>query len=91
MTHFSWLDGGIVGLYLLVTMVAGVAVRKYVGKVEHFLLAGREMEGFQRQLRHWLPPTGLSCLGPSALDAWSHRKTLTTQDRTRQKPIPAVF
>jgi len=44
MTHFSWwLDGSIVGLYLLATMVAGIAVRKYVGKVEHFLLAGREM------------------------------------------------
>jgi len=44
MTHFSWLvDGSIIGLYLLVTMVAGVMVRKYVGKVEHFLVAGREM------------------------------------------------
>lgn len=44
MSHFSWLiDGGIIGLYLLVTMVAGVMVRKYVGKVEHFLVAGREM------------------------------------------------
>jgi SSS family solute:Na+ symporter len=43
MTHFSWLDGSIVGLYLVATMVAGVMVRKYVGKVEHFLIAGREM------------------------------------------------
>ena len=44
MTHFSWLvDGSIIGLYLLVTMVAGIMVRKYVGKVEHFLVAGREM------------------------------------------------
>jgi SSS family solute:Na+ symporter len=43
MSHFSLLDGGIVGLYLVATMVAGIAVRKYVGKVEHFLLAGREM------------------------------------------------
>src|SRR5512137_2958657 len=44
MSHFSWLvDGSIVGLYLLATMAAGIAVRKYVGKVEHFLLAGREM------------------------------------------------
>ena len=44
MTDFSWLvDGSIVGLYLLVTMVAGIMVRKYVGKVEHFLVAGREM------------------------------------------------
>ena len=44
MTHFSWpIDGSIVGLYLLATMVAGIMVRKYVGKVEHFLVAGREM------------------------------------------------
>ena len=44
MSEFSFLDGGIVGLYLLATMVAGIAVRKYVGKVEHFLVAGREMD-----------------------------------------------
>src|ERR1043166_3033451 len=44
MTHFNWLvDGSIVGLYLLATMIAGLMVRKYVGKVEHFLVAGREM------------------------------------------------
>jgi solute:Na+ symporter, SSS family len=43
MSHFTLLDGSIVGLYLLATMVAGVMVRKYVGKVEHFLIAGREM------------------------------------------------
>src|SRR6186713_3337291 len=44
MTNFNWLlDGSIFGLYLLVTMVAGLMVRKYVGKVEHFLVAGREM------------------------------------------------
>lgn len=44
MTRFSpWLDGPIVGLYLLASMVAGLAVRRYVGKVEHFLVAGREM------------------------------------------------
>src|SRR5512133_1743575 len=43
-SHFSWLlDGSIVGLYLLGTMAAGLMVRKYVGKVEHFLVAGREM------------------------------------------------
>ena len=45
MTNFNWLlDGSIVGVYLLVTMVAGLMVRKYVGKVEHFLVAGREMD-----------------------------------------------
>jgi SSS family solute:Na+ symporter len=44
MGHFSWfVDGPIVGLYLLATMAAGIAVRKYVGKVEHFLMAGREI------------------------------------------------
>ena len=43
MTHFTWLDGSIVGFYLLATMVVGIMVRKYVGKVEHFLIAGREM------------------------------------------------
>jgi SSS family solute:Na+ symporter len=44
MSHFDWLlDGSIVGLYLLATMVAGVMVRKYVSRVEDFLVAGREM------------------------------------------------
>src|SRR6187399_222852 len=44
-SHFHWLyDGSIVGLYLLITMAAGIAMRKYVGKVEHFLVAGREMD-----------------------------------------------
>jgi solute:Na+ symporter, SSS family len=42
-TRFSWLDGSIVGVYLLATMIAGIMVRKYVGKVEHYLVAGREM------------------------------------------------
>jgi SSS family solute:Na+ symporter len=44
MTNFDWLlDGSIVGLYLLATMLAGLMVRKYVSRVEHFLVAGREM------------------------------------------------
>lgn len=44
MTNFNWLlDGSIVGAYLLMTMVAGLMVRKYVSKVDHFLVAGREM------------------------------------------------
>ena len=44
MTNFSWLlDGSIVGLYLLGTMIAGVMVRRYVSRVDHFLVAGREM------------------------------------------------
>jgi solute:Na+ symporter, SSS family len=45
MPHFDWLvDGSIVGLYLLATMIAGVAVRRYVGKVEDFLVAGRQVD-----------------------------------------------
>ena len=44
MSHFDWIDGSIVGLYLLATMAAGLAVRRYVGKVEDFLVAGREMD-----------------------------------------------
>jgi SSS family solute:Na+ symporter len=43
MSNFSWIDGGIVGVYLMATMIAGIMVRKYVGKVETFLVAGREM------------------------------------------------
>src|SRR5262249_35473616 len=43
-THFGWIDGSIVGAYLLATMVAGLMVRKYVGGVEDFLVAGREMD-----------------------------------------------
>lgn len=42
-SHFSWIDGSIVGLYIIATMIAGLAVRRYVVKVDHFLLAGREM------------------------------------------------
>jgi SSS family solute:Na+ symporter len=44
MSHFSWpIDGSIVGVYLLATMVAGLMVRRYVSKVDDFLVAGREM------------------------------------------------
>lgn len=43
MSNFSWVDGSIVGVYLLATMTAGIMVRKYVGRVETFLVAGREM------------------------------------------------
>jgi SSS family solute:Na+ symporter len=42
--NFSWpIDGTIVGVYLLGTMIAGLLVRKYVSRVEDFLVAGREM------------------------------------------------
>ena len=55
MTHFNWLlDGSIVGVYLLATMVAGLMVRKYVSKVDHFLVAGREMNVY----------LGIASLGP---------------------------
>ena len=43
MTNFTWIDGSIVGMYLLATMTAGIMVRKYVARVDHFLVAGREM------------------------------------------------
>ncbi len=43
MSHFGAIDAGIVGLYLMLTIGAGLWVRRYVGKVEHFLVAGREM------------------------------------------------
>ena len=39
----GWLDGGIVAIYLVAVMAAGLAVRKYVGRVEDYLVAGREM------------------------------------------------
>jgi solute:Na+ symporter, SSS family len=42
-TRFTWIDGSIIGVYLLVTMIAGIMVRKYVARVDHFLVAGREM------------------------------------------------
>ncbi|MBM4028271.1 MAG: sodium:solute symporter family protein [Planctomycetes bacterium] len=44
MNGFTFLDGGIVGIYLLVTMVVGIAIRRYVGRVEDFLVARREMD-----------------------------------------------
>ena len=45
MLNFSWpIDGTIVGLYLLATMVAGLMVRKYVRNVGDFIVAGREMD-----------------------------------------------
>lgn len=47
MTGFNWpIDGSIVGLYLLATMAAGLAMRRYIHKVDDFLVAGREMDVF---------------------------------------------
>ncbi len=44
MTQFNWyIDGTIVLLYLIGTVTAGLLVRKYVLKVDDFLLAGRNV------------------------------------------------
>lgn len=44
MVEFGWIDWGIIAVYLTGTMAAGLAMRRYVGKVEHFIVAGREMD-----------------------------------------------
>ena len=44
MNGLTMVDGSIIGVYLLITMVVGIAIRKYVGKVEDFLVARREMD-----------------------------------------------
>jgi SSS family solute:Na+ symporter len=44
MSNFSWIDGSIVAVYFALAMFAGLSVRRYVGKVEDFLVAGREMD-----------------------------------------------
>ena len=43
MSNFTILDGSIVGLYLIGCMVAGIMARRFVGRVDQFLVAGREM------------------------------------------------
>ncbi len=59
-SHFSfWVDGSIVGLYILVTMWAGLYVRKYGYRVEDFLMAGREMNLYLASLL-WRPPSSAS-------------------------------
>lgn len=42
--RLSLVDGSIVALYLLATLAAGLLVRRYVSKVEDFLVAGRQMD-----------------------------------------------
>ena len=44
MIHFDLVDWGIIVAYLVATMVAGLAMRRYVGKVEDFIVAGRGMD-----------------------------------------------
>lgn len=43
MSNFTFLDGGIVGVYILAVVIVGALVRKYVCKVDRFLVAGREL------------------------------------------------
>ncbi|NQV35902.1 MAG: sodium:solute symporter family protein [Phycisphaeraceae bacterium] len=43
MSNFTWLDGSIVGVYIAIVIAVGVLVRKYVCKVDQFLVAGREL------------------------------------------------
>jgi hypothetical protein len=33
MSNFTWIDGGIVGVYILAVVMIGVLVRRYVSKV----------------------------------------------------------
>lgn len=42
--NFSWLlDGGIIGFYILISLLVGLSLRKYVSNVEDYLVAGREV------------------------------------------------
>lgn len=42
--NFSWLlDGSIIGVYILASLLVGLSLRKYVAKVEDYLVAGREV------------------------------------------------
>ncbi len=44
MIGFSLVDWSIIIAYLIATMAAGLAMRRYVGRVEDFILAGRGMD-----------------------------------------------
>ncbi|WP_223315511.1 sodium:solute symporter family protein [Clostridium botulinum] len=44
-TNFSWmLDGSIVGSYIIITLIVGLLIRKYVNNVDDYLVAGREVD-----------------------------------------------
>ncbi len=43
MSNFGFIDGGIVGVYIIAVVAIGVMVRRYVSKVDQFLVAGREL------------------------------------------------
>lgn len=42
--NLGWIDWTIIAVYMVGTVVAGLSVRRYVGKVEHFIVAGRHMD-----------------------------------------------
>ncbi len=44
MGSFGWIDWVVIVVYLAGTIAAGLAMRRYVGKLEHFIVAGREMD-----------------------------------------------
>lgn len=45
MTNFNWfLDGGLVGFYILLSLIVGVFIKKYVRNVNDFLVAGRSVD-----------------------------------------------
>lgn len=46
MSNFTFMDGSIVGLYVLTVITVGILVRKYVSRVDQFLVAGRELNIF---------------------------------------------
>lgn len=44
-TNFLWkIDGSIVGGYIVITLIVGLLIRKYVNNVDDYLLAGREVD-----------------------------------------------
>ncbi|ERT69016.1 hypothetical protein HMPREF0202_00982 [Cetobacterium somerae ATCC BAA-474] len=45
MTNFNWfLDGGLVGFYILLSLIVGIFIKKYVRNVNDFLVAGRSVD-----------------------------------------------
>lgn len=42
--NFSWiLDGGMIGFYIILSLLVGLSIRKYVKNVDDYLVAGREV------------------------------------------------
>lgn len=45
MLNFNWfLDGSIVGVYILLSLIVGLIIKKYVKNVDDFLVAGRSVD-----------------------------------------------